>query len=447
MKRDIETGLLRWKNRLDHMPLLLRGARQVGKSYIVENFGQQAFDNVVTVNLEEKPELRHIFETTLDPKVITDYFARYFGTPIRPEKTLLFIDEIQECPRAILALRYFKEKYPQLHVIAAGSLLEFALKESDFRMPVGRVESLYLKPLSFNEYLSAGPRSSLLTAIKEATLANPVDLLTHQMLIEELKNYFETGGMPAVVQNYIQNHSLFDCQRLQSTIYEFYRRDFGKYHQRVKPEYIAQIYQKSPYIVGEKFKYIKISTDSQVRELRPALQALVDAGLLYRVYHTAGSGLPFGATKNDKKFKLLCLDIGLVKYSTNIGTQVTHYGEWPSLNSGALTEQFVGQELLAYSDKYCETELYNWKREEKSSSAEIDYLINVGAKIFPIEVKAGATGRLKSLQIFMSEKACDIGIRISERPLSFEKKILSIPLYMVSEISRLISALHHFNDS
>ncbi len=332
MKRDIEADLTDWKNRTDHMPLLLRGARQVGKSYIVENFGQQAFDNVVTINLEEKPELRQVFETSLDPKVITDFFARYFGTPVRPEKTLLFIDEIQECPRAILSLRYFKEKYPALHVIAAGSLLEFTLKDADFRMPVGRVESLYLKPLSFSEYLSAED-ASLLTMIKEATLEKPIDPLIHQMLIEKLKIYFEIGGMPAIVKNYLDQRSFFHSQRSQAAIYEFYKRDFGKYHQRIKPEYIAQIYQKSPYIIGEKFKYTKISTDLQSRDLKPALQALIDAGLLYRVYHTAGSGLPFGATKNDRKFKLLGLDIGLIRYATHIGTQATHYGEWPPLNN------------------------------------------------------------------------------------------------------------------
>ncbi len=441
MNRDIETDLLHWKNSADHMPLLLRGARQVGKSYIIENFGQQKFDNIVTINLEEKPELRQIFETSLDPKVISDYFSRYFGTPIRPGKTLLFIDEIQECPRAILALRYFKEKYPQLHVIAAGSLLEFALKEADFRMPVGRVESLYLKPLSFNEYLLAGSHSNLVALIKEATLEKPIEPLYHQMLIEELKIYFETGGMPAVVENYRKQRSLFDCQRIQANLYELYKRDFGKYHQRVKPEYITQIYQKSPYIVTEKFKYTKVTHELKARELNPALQALVDAGLLYRVYHTSGSGLPFGATKNDKKFKLLFLDVGLVRYATNIGTQASSYGEWPSLNSGALTEQFVGQEFLAYANKYCESELFYWEREEKSSRAEVDYLTNIGGKILPIEVKAGATGRLKSLQMFISEKSCDLGIRVSEKPLSLENKILSVPLYMVSEISRLVSSL------
>lgn len=438
MKRSIEIDLFRWKNQAEHLPLLLRGARQVGKSYVVEAFAKQAFPHFVNVNLEEKPELCQFFETTLDPYVITDNLARYFGTPIRPGETLLFIDEIQECPKAILALRYFKEKYPALHVIAAGSLLEFALKEGEFQMPVGRVESLYLKPLSFQEYLQASSRSSLCSMLQDATVANPLDNISHQLLIEELKIYFETGGMPAIIQHYLNQRSLFDCERLQATLYEFYKRDFGKYHKRVKPEYLLQIYQKIPYIVSERFKYVKITSDLQARELKPALQALIDAGLAYQVFHTSASGLPFGAMKDDKKFKLLFLDVGLVRYATHIGTQASAYGDWPALNSGALTEQFVGQELLAYAEKYRETELYYWEREARSSSAEVDYLMNYGPTILPIEVKEGTTGRLKSLQMFIEEKKCPIGIRISEKPLSFEKNVLSIPLYMIGEIPRLL---------
>jgi predicted AAA+ superfamily ATPase len=184
MKRSIEIDLHRWKNQEGRLPLLLRGARQVGKSYVIEAFAKEAFDHFVKVNLEEKPELKQFFEATLDPYVITDNLARYFGTPIHPGKTLLLIDEIQECPKAILALRYFKENYPALHVIAAGSLLEFALKDSEFQMPVGRIESLYLKPLSFQEYLQASPRSSLCAMLSEATLENPLDNISHQLLID-----------------------------------------------------------------------------------------------------------------------------------------------------------------------------------------------------------------------------------------------------------------------
>ena len=441
MKRNIEIDLFRWKNQKTRLPLLLRGARQVGKSYVIEAFARQAFPHFVKVNLEEKPELKQFFETTFDPYVITDNLARYFGTPIRPGETLLFIDEIQECPKAILALRYFKENYPALHVIAAGSLLEFALKEGDFQMPVGRIESLYLKPLSFQEYLQASPRASLSAMLQEAMLDHPVDNITHQLLIEELKIYFETGGMPAIIQEYFNQRSLFDCQRSQATLYEFYKRDFGKYHKRVKSEYLLQIYQKLPYIISERFKYVKITSDLQARELRPALQALIDAGLVYQVFHSSASGLPFGATKDDTKFKLLFLDVGLVRYATHLGTQASAYGAWPTLNNGALTEQFVGQELLAYAEKYRETELYYWEREARSSGAEVDYLINHGSTILPIEVKAGTTGRLKSLQIFIEEKKCPFGIRISERPLSFDKKILSVPLYMMTEIPRLLKAL------
>lgn len=439
MKRLIEQDLFEWKNRANRLPLLLRGARQVGKSYVVEAFAKSAFSNFIKANLEEKPQLHQFFETSLDPHRIADHLSRYFGAPIQPGKTLLFIDEIQECPKAILALRYFKENYPELHVIAAGSLLEFALKNSEFQMPVGRIESLYLKPLSFQEFLMASPRASLLPTIQSATLEKPIDSITHQLLIEELKIYFETGGMPAVIVEYFQQRRLFDCERLQATLYEFYKRDFGKYHKRIKPEYLAQVYQKIPYIIAEKFKYTKITADLQTRELRPALQALIDAGLIYQIFHTAGSDLPFGAQKDDKKFKLLFLDVGLARYATHIGTQAAAYGEWPPINNGALTEQFVGQELLAYAKKYRENELYYWEREARSSSAEVDYLINHGASIFPIEVKAGTTGRLKSLQLFMEEKKCRFGIRLSERPLSFEKNVLSIPLYMMSEIPRLLS--------
>jgi len=450
MDRDIEKDLLLWKQQADHMPILLRGARQVGKSYVVEKFGRAHFDNILIINFELQPELCRCFET-LHPHDILANLSLLMHHKIEPGKTLLFLDEIQDCPNAIRALRYFKEQLPELHVIGAGSLLEFTLNEADFRMPVGRVQSLYLKPLSFKEYLKAIGYLDLREFIEQVdfkkSIANPI----HQELLKQVRNYMSLGGMPSVLKAYLSSESIelsntsrsFDfnkCQLQQTILLSNYRQDFGKYAKLTQISHLQRVFEKAPGLVGDHFKYSKVDADARSQQIKTALELLRNAGLIYPIYSTTASGIPLISLMNEKKFKILFLDVGLMVRASHVEAELL-LENIILVNRGAIAEQFVGQELLAYTPSFEEARLYFWCREKKSSMAEVDFIITVGSKIIPIEVKAGSTGQLKSLHLLMHEKDLKMGIRVSQQPLSFNGQILSVPIYMVSEISRLVKIL------
>ena len=450
MRRDIEQVLIDWKGQKNHLPILLRGARQVGKSYVVDRFGRQYFDNILTVNFELQPEFRHSFDN-LNPNDIVQKLSVLMRQNIEPTKTLLFLDEIQDCPNAIRAMRYFKEQLPELHVIGAGSLLEFTLNDADFRMPVGRVQSLYLKPLSFKEYLTGIGDHALREMIEIADLKKPIESVYHNMLLEQVKNYMVLGGMPAVLNEYIasekialgamsRTYDMEKCRLLQATLLSTYRNDFGKYAKHTQIKHVRNVFEKAPGMVGDHFKYSKVDTDARTYQIKDALELLEHAGLVHPVYSTAASGIPLSTLANEKKFKIIFLDVGLMIYASRIPSEWL-LGDIILLNRGAIAEQFVGQELFAYLPTYEEGHLYFWCREKKSSMAEVDYISTVGSQIIPIEVKAGSTGQLKSLYILMEEKGFKLGIRVSQNPLDFDGKILSVPLYMVGEIARLVSEL------
>src|ERR1700722_40752 len=280
MKRDIEKELLAWKISPIKAPLLLRGARQVGKSWVVEKFGREQFENLIVLNFEQRPEVSVCFETLLPEKILSA-IELFTSASIRPGKTLLFLDEIQECPQAIMSLRYFKEQMPDLHVIGAGSLLEFVLNEENFPMPVGRVQFLYLRPLSFCEFLSALGRENLREHLKTVTLKNPPQI--HEELLKLVREYVALGGMPAVIAAYLQTKSLYDTQNVQSDILSTYRRDFGKYAKKTKHKYLSLLFEKAPGFVGAWFKYSKVDQEVNIRDIKIALQQLCQAGLLYQV--------------------------------------------------------------------------------------------------------------------------------------------------------------------
>ncbi|WP_249274159.1 DUF4143 domain-containing protein [Parachlamydia sp. AcF125] len=330
---------------------------------------------------------------------------------------------------------------PDLHVIRAGSLLEFVLNDENFSMPIGRIQFLYLRPLSFYEFLSALGRENLRDYLSTVSLQDLPSQVIHEELLKLVREYVSLGGMPAVIAAYLQTKSLYQAQGVQSGLLSTYRRDFGKYATKAKHKYLSLLFEKSPSLVGTWFKYAKIDPTIPPREIKAALQQLCYAGLLYQVHHTSASGLPLIATLNEKKFKILFLDVGLVKKACFLDTALLFKEDIMLINQGVLTEQLVGQELLAYSNCKEEGRLFFWVREQKSSSAEVDFVISIGNKVIPIEVKAGSTGGLKSLKIFIEEKNSTIGVRISANPLSLENKVLSIPFYLIGELSRLLSEL------
>ncbi len=436
MKRDMERELFNWKERKDRLPLLLRGARQVGKSYIVEGFGKKAFKNLVVVNFEFRPELKQCF-TTLDPIEIINKLQLLMGVTIEAETTLLFLDEIQECPNAIMALRYFKEKYSRLAVIGAGSLVEFTLNSPDFRMPVGRIQFIYLEPLSFGEFLTASGNEQLRRHLQGIRLNGAFDDAVHQTLMDLLRIYLIVGGMPAVVKEYLENRNFLNCQQIQNSLLQTYRSDFGKYAKSSEHKYLQKVFNEAPRLVGSRIKYSNIDPAGKSRDIKQAINLLKLAGIIHPVYATAASGLPLGAQANETKFKLNFLDVGLMQNACGLQTELTLTNDFIKINAGAVTEQFIGQELRAYFDSYLEHDLFFWARDKKNSSAEVDYVVAVDSLILPVEVKAGKTGTLKSLKLFIEEKKASFGMRFSQEKLSLHDKVLTLPLYMAEQMRRL----------
>ncbi len=340
-----------------------------------------------------------------------------------------------------MALRYFKEQMPDLHIIGAGSLLEFALNDANFSMPVGRVQFIYLKPLSFQEFLQAQHFDDLLEAIKNCTLEKPLSSLFHEKLLTLMHEYLIIGGMPADVQTYLETKDFLQTQRTQTIIMSTYRNDFGKYAKLTQHKYLQQIFNKAPGLVGQQVKYSRIDNEMRSRDLKQAIEYLEQAGILQIVLATTASGLPLSASVNEKKFKLLFLDIGLLVRNAGLAINELLDKNILLINQGAMAEQLAGQELLAYQDCYEEAKLHYWCRETRGSLAEVDYVINIDSQIVPIEVKSGKKGTLKSLQLMMKEKLCPVGMRISQLPLQYHDNLLSIPFYLIGELKRLVTLI------
>lgn len=439
MKRDLEKVLFKWKNQSERLPLLLRGARQVGKSYLINSFGKH-FDHYVEINFEYEPQIKACF-ATLDPYDILNKIRLQKGVIINPGNTLLFLDEIQECPEAIMSLRYFYEKIPNLHVIGAGSLLEFIFDKKNFRMPVGRVQYLFLKPLSFGEFLNAKGFEDLRKYLSEVTFQNPVEDLFHAQLLKLLREYILLGGMPKVVDTFLRTKNITEAQKIQSVILTTYQDDFGKYSGLLDIKYLNTLFARVPRLISQRFYYKDVDPDLRSRELKVALEKLKEAGIIYKSHAVSASGIPLGAQINEKEFKLFFLDVGLVNRASGLGADLIFENDIILVNRGAIAEQFVAQELLINSDPFVPHELYWWSREKVNSSAEVDFVISQGVNLFPIEVKAGKIGKLRSLKLFLEEKGSPFGIRISQNPLILEDKIATVPLYMIEELPRLMSQL------
>lgn len=437
MKRDIDIELSQWVTSETRIPLLLRGARQIGKTFTIKKLAETHFKNIVEINFELEPFYIDCFQS-LDPKHITTLITDISRKKISPGETLLFLDEIQNCPRAIMALRYFKELMPALHVIGAGSLLEFAINDEHFSMPVGRVQYMYMKPLSFREYINAAGYTGLLRQLRETTIEEPLDNVLHNKLLHLVHEYLLIGGMPEAVKTYINTQDFQAVQYQQTILLNTYRSDFGKYAKQSNHKYLQKVFDKAPALLGQQIKYNKIEDTMRSRELKEAIICLNNAGVLRTVYSSSAAGLPLQALINEKKFKWLFLDVGLASRATQISISQLLNDDINLINQGAISEQLTGQELLAYQDSRLEPQLHYWSRDEVGSQAEVDYLITQDSQIIPIEVKSGTTGKLKSMHMLMRERKLPLGVRISEAPLSFERQILSIPFYLMSEMSRLI---------
>lgn len=433
IKRNIDIELKKWKNESKHKPLLIRGARQVGKTKTIREFGEK-FENLIEINFEESPRLKKLFSDELSPLTICENIAAIFKTSIIPGKTLLFFDEVQECQEAIASLRFFYEKMPELHVIAAGSLLEFALSE----MPtfgVGRIRSMFMYPMSFSEFLNGAGENQLHTKIKESNPGKPINEVLHARLLDLTRKFICIGGMPEVITNYIESGDLNKCQQLLDDLIISIRTDFTKYRKKSPVTRLNEVFSGVISQAGQKFVYSKASSQATHNQIKEALQLLIKAGLVITVTHSSANGIPLGAGANPQKQKMLVFDTGI--FQRIMGLNLEDFlltDKFEVINKGYIAEQFVGLELLKSESCYQNPSLYYWHREARSSSAEVDYVIQISQEIVPVEVKAGTKGSMQSLYLFLKEKNLKKGIRISNENFSVYNNIEVYPLYAVDNL-------------
>ncbi len=425
MKRIIERELEEWKESPQRKPLILRGLRQVGKTWSVKAFGRRYFEETVVIDLEKNPAWRAVFESDLNVHRILADLEILTGKKIRSGNTLLFIDEIQASPRAIAALRYFYEEMPDLHVIAAGSLLEFALK--DISIPVGRVQFMRMYPLCFAEYLEAVGNTEAASIVLSPP--GPLSRTVHDYLLEELRKYFFVGGMPESVKAYVDTGSLRESFAVHRELVETYRMDFAKYAPHADKLCLNSVFTTLSRNVGRQIKYAHLAERYSNPTLKKAFELLCLAGVVHRILSVNPAGLPLGATASPGIFKVIMADIGLMQSLSGMSVELEYaQADLLQVYRGAMAEQFVGQEMLIAQ----QGALYYWDRQAKNSMAEVDFLAVREGVVHPVEVKSNASGSLKSLHLFLkSFPTSGNGIVFSTRQYAElpDDKLTFIPLY------------------
>lgn len=431
-KRHIDKYLKDWKDSANRKPLLVRGARQVGKSSAIRHLGEN-FEYFIEINLERQKNIITLFGENLDIKRLCSQLSAIYNTPIVAGKTLLFIDEIQESQRAISALRYFYEDYPELHVAAAGSLLEFTLNELP-SFGVGRIRSIYMYPFSFDEFLEAqGLHMQVEYKQNEADCEHPLPLPLHKEMIVQLRSYYLVGGMPEAVGVWVQTADYAECAVVHNDILDTYQDDFKKYKTRISPLLLSRTLKAVALQAGTKFVYTEVDNQTDGKSVKEALSLLSLAGLVIPVVHTAANGIPLGAEVNLKFRKFLFLDVGLMQSLLGMQAQdILIANEMDFVNRGGLSEAFAGLELIKYANYLKKNELYYWQRTERNAQAEVDYVISRKGKVYPVEVKAGSSGSMQSMYKFIELKNSEYGIRTSIEPFACYDKVKVVPLYAIS---------------
>lgn len=450
-KRIIDQYLSEWASRTVHKPVLLRGARQVGKSTAVRHLGEQ-FEYFVEINLEKQSEYKALFQPNLDVRRIVPQMAAMHGTPIIPGRTLLFIDEIQDCTEAIMALRYFKEDLPELHVVAAGSLLEFVLDDIP-TFGVGRIHSMYMYPMTFDEFLEANGETLLLETRNQASSTSPLPWPLHDKLTSLVRTFMLVGGMPESVAKWVETHDYLQCQEVQDDIVTGYEADFPKYKKKVDPQLLRLTMRSAAQQATRKFMYSQVPGGYKTAEVKKALELLIKANILVPVTHTDANGLPLGDERDDSYRKMLLLDTGLMLRLLNMAmgdiTEITTHILTATaadlVNKGPIAEMLAGLELLHYRTPNLQHELFYWTRQARNATAEVDYVLPNNMQVLPFEVKAGVQGGMKSLWDFMREKGLSQAIRcslenfgefdyIDEKSDNAIRHVSIFPLYAINAI-------------
>lgn len=445
--------LLIWLNKPQRKPLVIRGARQVGKSSLVRLLALQSKRQCFELNFERYPEYADFFKSK-NPKTILSLLSLHFKQSIDPKTAILFLDEIQASPELIEILRYFYEECPELPVIAAGSLLEFALVEPKFSVPVGRIEYFHLGPISFEDFLVAQGELGLVKWIREVNISDAIPTPIHNLCLEFVKKYWLVGGMPEVVAQYSEHRDFLEINNIKQNILQSYQEDFHKYGRIKQIPLLRRTLKTIPSLIGQKIKYNHIDSDSKSAQVKTALDYLNLAKVIHLIYHSHATGLPLEAQIDPKIFKAIFLDIGLLCSSLGLShLSIIQAPDWAWINRGSLAEQFIGQALLQLHPSYQRPELYYWTREQAQSSAELDYVWQYESRIVPIEVKAGKTGRLKSLHYYIQEKKWDFAVRFNTDTPSimdeqvklphcepFSYRLLSLPFYLAGQLNRFMAS-------
>lgn len=435
MDRDIHSHLADWAKSPSRKSLLLRGARQVGKTYSVRVLGRQ-FERCLEVNFDAEESVRGFFEGDLEPAGICEKLSAFYDTAIVPGQTLLFLDEVQACPNAVRSLRYFHERMPELHVVAAGSLLGFVLQQLP-SFGVGRISSLYMYPMSFLEFIRAVAGGGLADMLGKADGQSAIEPAFHTRLLELFRTYCLVGGMPEVVEHYRAHHDLRQCQVLLDELLTTLRDDFAKYRNRVPQSRMAETLLSVAHQTGGKFVFTRASGGESSSQYRHALELLCRAGLVHKIYHTSARGIPLGAEVKENRFKAILLDVGLLQRMLGLELSEAIVMDARGLvNRGDLAETFVGLQLLCGTEPHTRAQLYYWHREARSSNAEVDYVVQKASAIIPIEVKSGKRGAMQSMHRFLAEHNSPGGIRLSQENAGRVGDVRILPVYLAGHIGR-----------
>ena len=432
MKRFILEELIKWKNSKYRKPLILKGARQIGKTYILKQFGKENYEDIAYFNFDHDEDLQNLFESSKNPQRILEQLTFIYKKEIRPEKTLIIFDEIQECPHALNSLKYFQEEANEYHIVCAGSLLGIRLSHTSF--PVGKVEFLNMYPMTFSEFLIADNCENLVEYMKSIKSIEKIPDIFFNQLEEKLKAYFIIGGMPEAVQVWVNEKNIELVERVQQNILKAYESDFSKHTQNNEANKISLIWNSIPSQLAKenkKFLYQTIKEGARAREYEGALNWLNDANLIYKVYNVTKTDLPLIAYNDLSAFKIYMNDVGLLRNMANLDSRIVIEGDRLFEEfKGAFTENYVLNMLTTKFDKV--PNYFTFDRHE------IDYIIQYQNKIIPIEVKANKSTNNVSSTRYNEKYKNDLSIRFSMRNLSKDGNIINIPLFMIEYVDKFI---------
>ena len=434
VKRLLMDELIQWRKKHNRLPLILKGARQVGKTWLLNEFGRTTFDDVLYINFENAPGLKEIFDGDISPHRIIDLLGALHGKRIKPEETLLIFDEVQEIPRALTALKYFAESAPEYVICCAGSLLGVALHKGT-SFPVGKVDYLTLQPFNFEEFLSANGESMLIEFIKDSGIVELPKVMTDK-LADYLKLYFVIGGMPAAIASWLDTRDFSVVEKRQRDILETYENDFSKHAPKNIVPKLRHLWNSVPTQLAKenkKFIYGLVREGARARDYEEAMLWLLDSGLLRKVGKVTKAAMPLKAYEDLKAFKLYHLDVGLLRVMSELSPDailggIKIFEEF----KGALTEQYVLSELAG---KNIIRNVYYWTSE---ATAEVDFVFADNRDIYPVEVKAGENLQARSLRVYRERYNPRLAIRTSLSNLRLDDGLLNVPLFALFNLENYL---------